>query len=83
MHTFLLIFNINFKYTKHLQVMSEEFDDSVLQSDLNQTDEEEEDIEIIGLLGEGSYGCVYEAISSQSGERVAVKVVEGPNEIER
>ena len=53
--------------------------DNSLVSDL----EEEEDIEIIGLLGEGSYGCVYEAISSKTGEKVAVKVVEGSNEIER
>jgi serine/threonine protein kinase len=54
-----------------------------INSEVTDIEDEEEDIEIIGLLGEGSYGCVYEAISSKTGEKVAVKVVEGSNELER
>jgi serine/threonine protein kinase len=33
-------------------------------------------VQILGKLGEGSYGCVYKAQIVQTGQMVAIKVIE-------
>lgn len=51
-------------------------------ADIITADKDPEEIfEILDLLGEGNYGCVYKALHKETGELVAIKIVPNTGEI--